>query len=55
GAYFASYEVIQRFLAPNGDRSQISVSRTVFAGGMAGLFHWGIAISPDVLKSRLQT
>nr|ACO12964.1 Congested-like trachea protein [Lepeophtheirus salmonis] len=55
GGYFASYEVIQRMLAPNGDRSQIGIGRTVFAGGMAGLCHWGIAISPDVLKSRLQT
>lgn len=36
-------------------RSQLSVGRTLFAGGMAGIFNWVVAIGPDVLKSRLQT
>ena len=31
------------------------MSRTLVAGGIAGMFNWGIAIAPDVLKSRLQT
>ena len=38
-----------------GDRTQLSIGRTIFAGGMAGIFNWMIAIPPDVLKSRLQT
>merc|ERR1711971_261181 len=53
-AYFASYELIQRALAPNGDRSQLSVLNTVMAGGLAGICNWLVAIPPDVLKSRLQ-
>ena len=36
-------------------RNDLSVSRTLVAGGIAGMFNWGIAIAPDVLKSRLQT
>ena len=27
----------------------------LFAGGMAGVFFWVVAIVPDTLKSRLQT
>lgn len=27
----------------------------LFAGGMAGIFNWAVAIPPDVLKSRFQT
>ena len=27
----------------------------LFAGGMAGVFNWVVAIAPDTLKSRLQT
>jgi len=34
---------------------QVGVLRTLFAGGMAGVFNWAIAIPQDVLKSRLQT
>jgi solute carrier family 25 carnitine/acylcarnitine transporter 20/29 len=30
----------------------MSVGRTLFAGGMAGVFNWMVAIPPDVLKSR---
>jgi hypothetical protein len=55
-AYFGSYEIIQRSMVPEGgDRSQISLGRTIFAGGMAGIFNWMVAIPADVLKSRLQT
>ena len=54
--YFASYEIIQRNLVPEGgDRSQLSVGRTLFAGGLAGIFNWLVALPQDVLKSRLQT
>lgn len=55
-AYFGSYEILQRSMTPEGgDRSQVGVLRTLFAGGMAGVFNWAIAIPQDVLKSRLQT
>ncbi len=55
-AYFGSYEIIQRALTPEGgDRTQLGIGRTLFAGGMAGIFNWMVAIPPDVLKSRLQT
>uniref|UniRef100_H3BBV9 Solute carrier family 25 member 20 n=1 Tax=Latimeria chalumnae TaxID=7897 RepID=H3BBV9_LATCH len=35
--------------------SDLSVPRILFAGGMAGIFNWAVAIPPDVLKSRFQT
>ena len=55
-AYFGGYEILQRMMTPEGgDRSQLSIGRTIFAGGMAGIFNWIVAIPPDVLKSRLQT
>jgi solute carrier family 25 carnitine/acylcarnitine transporter 20/29 len=38
----------------SGRRADLSVGRTLFAGGMAGIFNWMVAIPPDVLKSRLQ-
>ena len=55
-AYFGSYEIIQRSLVPEGgSRSDLSISKTIFAGGMAGIFNWIVGIPPDVMKSRLQT
>ena len=55
-AYFGSYEIIQRSLVPaGGDRSDLSISKTIFAGGLAGVFNWIVGIPPDVVKSRLQT
>jgi len=56
GAYFAGYELLQRLLTPEGkSRSDISVPRTLFAGGCAGILNWMVAIGPDTLKSRYQT
>ena len=55
-ACFAGYETLQRAITPEGgDHSQIGVWRTLFAGGMAGIFHWVVAMPQDVLKSQLQT
>ena len=55
-AYFGGYEILQRLMVSDGgDRNQLSVSKTLFAGGMAGIFNWMVALPPDVLKSRLQT
>ncbi|PVD25199.1 hypothetical protein C0Q70_15697 [Pomacea canaliculata] len=56
GMYFMTYEWLQRVLTPAGhSRGDLSIGRTLFAGGMAGVFNWLVAIPPDVLKSRLQT
>ncbi|CAG2117841.1 unnamed protein product [Medioppia subpectinata] len=56
GMYFMTYEWLQKVLTPEGkSRSDLSAGRTLFAGGMAGIFNWLVAIPPDVLKSRLQT
>ncbi|XP_076447347.1 mitochondrial carnitine/acylcarnitine carrier protein-like [Babylonia areolata] len=56
GMYFMTYEWLQHVLTPSGhQRGELSIGRTLFAGGMAGIFNWMVAIPPDVLKSRLQT
>nr|VZI37714.1 unnamed protein product [Spirometra erinaceieuropaei] len=56
GMYFLSYEWIKELLMPeNSTKSDLGVPQTLFAGGMAGIFNWLVAIPPDVLKSRLQT
>jgi len=52
-AYFASYELIQRWLQ-GPDRQKLSVGSTLFAGGCAGICNWLVAIPMDVVKSRLQ-
>ena len=33
----------------------MNVASTLFAGGMAGICNWAVAVPQDVLKSRLQT
>lgn len=50
-----TYEWLKRTMAPEGKAGELSPLRTIFAGGMAGVFNWIVAIGPDVLKSRLQT
>ncbi|KAJ1550361.1 carnitine transporter [Cladochytrium tenue] len=51
-AYFVAYEWVYRWLKGDGD--SVSVGAAVFAGGMAGVAMWSIAIPPDVVKSRIQ-
>lgn len=56
GVYFASYEFMKRLMTPEGkSTSELGPLKTLFAGGMAGIFNWVVAIPPDVLKSRFQT
>lgn len=56
GMYFMTYEYFQRILLPEGKtREDLSPMRTMFAGGMAGILNWIVAIPADVLKSRQQT
>lgn len=55
-AYFVAYELVKKALTPAGARPEdISPGAVLFAGGMAGVAMWTIAIPPDVLKSRLQS
>ncbi|KAI7898887.1 mitochondrial carrier domain-containing protein [Cokeromyces recurvatus] len=55
-AYFVAYELIKKGLTPAGTRPEdLSFGAVLFAGGMAGVAMWTIAIPPDVLKSRLQS
>ena len=47
--YFAAYEVTKKALTPAGaDPSQLNLGPIIFAGGMAGVAMWSIAIPPDV-------
>ncbi|XP_072181791.1 mitochondrial carnitine/acylcarnitine carrier protein-like [Diadema setosum] len=56
GTYFMTYELLKKALTPEGKSpSDLSVLSVLFAGGMAGVFNWSVAIAPDTLKSRLQT
>ncbi|THD18816.1 Carnitine/acylcarnitine translocase [Fasciola hepatica] len=56
GAYFLSYEWIKDVLKKrSGAPDELGVGRTLFAGGMAGIFNWLVGIPPDVLKSRYQS
>ncbi|KAJ3408371.1 carnitine transporter [Chytridiales sp. JEL 0842] len=52
-AYFVGYEYFYRLLKKEGE--SMSVGATLFAGGMAGVCMWSIAIPPDVIKSRIQS
>jgi solute carrier family 25 carnitine/acylcarnitine transporter 20/29 len=55
-AYFGAYEGVKTLLTPKGKRpEELSPLAILFAGGMAGVANWTVAIPPDVLKSRLQT
>ncbi|XP_046406831.1 mitochondrial carnitine/acylcarnitine carrier protein-like [Ischnura elegans] len=56
GMYFMTYEYIKVKLTPaDQDKGNLGLFQTIFAGGMAGIFNWLVAIPADVLKSRLQT
>ncbi|XP_002742122.1 mitochondrial carnitine/acylcarnitine carrier protein-like [Saccoglossus kowalevskii] len=56
GVYFMTYEWLKKTLTPEGKKpTDLSVGSILFAGGMAGIFNWVVAIGPDTLKSRFQT
>ncbi|KAK2906457.1 hypothetical protein QQF64_019646 [Cirrhinus molitorella] len=56
GMYFMTYEWLKNALTPEGKSpTELSIPSILFAGGMAGIFNWAVAIPPDVLKSRFQT
>jgi solute carrier family 25 carnitine/acylcarnitine transporter 20/29 len=52
GVYFTTYELLVRYQKKNNSDGLMN---TIFAGGMAGILNWLIAMPADVLKSRLQT
>ncbi|KAI9006031.1 mitochondrial carrier domain-containing protein [Gaertneriomyces semiglobifer] len=52
-AYFWAYEAVYRALKP--EDASLSIGSVLFAGGMAGVAMWVIAIPPDVIKSRIQS
>jgi solute carrier family 25 (mitochondrial carnitine/acylcarnitine transporter), member 20/29 len=55
-AYFAAYEIVKHALTPAGAKPEdLNFGAVLFAGGMAGVAMWTIAIPPDVIKSKLQT
>eukprot|EP01062_Namystynia_karyoxenos_P004257 TRINITY_DN11502_c0_g1_i1.p1 TRINITY_DN11502_c0_g1~~TRINITY_DN11502_c0_g1_i1.p1 ORF type:complete len:332 (+),score=114.16 TRINITY_DN11502_c0_g1_i1:102-998(+) len=51
--YFSSYEVLKRKLTPEG-AADPGPLRTLFCGGMAGIFNWAFAIPFDTMKSKIQ-
>lgn len=62
--YFATYEIVKNKLmgSPTVDpvtgvtsAPPLSLPSVIFAGGMAGVAMWAIAIPPDTIKSRLQS
>lgn len=55
GVYFATYEWLKKVVADPNNPGSLSPLRTIFAGGMAGIFNWCVALPVDVGKSRYQT
>lgn len=55
GVYFMTYEMLKKAVADPNNPGSLSPIRTVFAGGMAGIFNWMVALPIDVGKSRFQT
>lgn len=56
GAYFVGYEGARRAMVKEGQTmNDLNAGQLLFAGGMAGILNWLVAIPADVLKSRFQT
>lgn len=56
GMYFMTYEYLQKVLKKvGGESTEMGLLKTIFAGGMAGIFNWAVGMPADVIKSRLQT
>uniref|UniRef100_A0A8C6K113 Uncharacterized protein n=1 Tax=Melopsittacus undulatus TaxID=13146 RepID=A0A8C6K113_MELUD len=54
--YFMTYEWLKSILTPEGKSvNDLSAPRILFAGGLAGIFNWEVAIPPDMLTSHFQT
>lgn len=56
GAYFVSYEVLCRWLAPEGtDPKDLSGVRLMLAGGLGGIVGWASTYPIDVVKTIIQS
>ncbi|EDV99016.1 mitochondrial magnesium exporter 1 [Drosophila grimshawi] len=55
GVYFVVYEALQDLARRRSPSGNITATSTIFAGGMAGITFWSIAVPFDLLKSRLQS
>ncbi|KAI3635244.1 hypothetical protein MIR68_006810 [Amoeboaphelidium protococcarum] len=56
GAYFVSYEILCRYLAPPGtDPKELSGARLMLAGGLGGIIGWASTYPADVVKTIIQT
>lgn len=55
GVYFMTYDMLKKAVADPENPGTLSPLRTIFAGGMAGIFNWLVALPVDVGKSRFQT
>ncbi|OAF68115.1 Solute carrier family 25 member 48 [Intoshia linei] len=56
GVYFSSYEYLKYLFTPTGTSGKdLSSSRTLMAGGIAGMLNWTVCMPPDVAKSIYQT
>ena len=54
-SYFAAYELTKKAVTPSGYSSDdLNLWAIVFAGGMAGVAMWSIAIPPDVCLMYLE-
>jgi len=51
--YFVVYEGLQDLARRRS--GHITTTSTIFAGGMAGIVFWTLAVPFDILKSRLQS
>lgn len=52
GAYFVSYEILCRMLAPEGtDPKELSGVRLMLAGGLGGIAGWTSTYPIDVVKT----
>lgn len=49
-----TYELLVNYQKEKSGNN-MNMLNTIFAGGMAGILNWLVAMPPDVLKSRLQT
>ena len=53
--YFLGYEVVKKALTPAGSSpSDLNLGAVIFAGGMAGVTMWSIAIPPDVSHNSMR-
>jgi solute carrier family 25 carnitine/acylcarnitine transporter 20/29 len=53
-AYYGAYDIMKNKMVADNNGAPLSPAKVVFAGGMAGVSNWIVAVPADVLKSRYQ-